>query len=181
MDVKWTKSEPISTKELAYLLGLGPQDAKKLNDDDAGISHNAVRTLIAEIGNRPEFGGWRLFSPVTKDEPGVEKMSSAQKFIENLGRANMRDRFIIETFGKDAYPFWQDREENQIISADEYSSLGEVGPIAKFRASGRFSRDGEDSDSEISVETDLLYEGMDDFSPNERTSSAPTTSRKDLS
>lgn len=186
-DVKWTKSEPISNTDLARLLNLSPEDAKRISDDDAGISHNSVRFLVSELGNRPEFGGWRLFSPVTSDEPGVEKMSSAQRFAENLGRANMRDRFIIETFGKDAYPFWRDREENQIISSDEYSTLGEVDPVAKFRATGRFTKDPNDVDGEASAEADLIYEGMPDFVPeppaptmNEANPSGAKTSRKDF-
>jgi hypothetical protein len=186
-DVKWTKSEPISNTDLSRLLNLSPEDAKRISDDDSGISHNAVRFLVAELGNRPEFGGWRLFSPVTSDEPGVEKMSSAQRFAENLGRANMRDRFIIETFGKDAYPFWADREENQIISSDEYSTLGEVDPVAKFRATGRFTPNPEDADGEASAEADLIYEGMPDFVPeapaptvNETNPAGAKTSRRDF-
>jgi hypothetical protein len=114
-------------------------------------------------------------------------MSSAQRFAENLGRANMRDRFIIETFGKDAYPFWADREENQIISSDEYSTLGEVDPVAKFRATGRFTPNPEDADGEASAEADLIYEGMPDFVPeapaptvNETNPAGAKTSRRDF-
>jgi len=175
-DVKWTKSEPISLTELSRLLNLSPEDTKKLGGEDAGISHNAVRFLIAELGNQKEFGGWRLFSPVTSDEPGVEKMTSPQRFAENLGRANMRDRFIIEAFGKDAYPFWSDREQGEIISSEEYATLGEVDPVAKFRATGRFSKSRNDEDGESSAEVDLIFEGMADFEPETNQPEAPKPS-----
>jgi antirestriction protein ArdC len=188
-DVNWTKSEPISISDLAKIMNLSPQDKKKLTSDDAGISHDSVRYLIAELGNQPEFAGWRLFSPVTDDEPGNARMSQAQRFAENLGRANMRDRFIIEAFGKDAYPFWYDGSEKEIIDADEYSSLGEVDPAAKFNAVGRFSRNPDDASGEAMAESDLIYEGMPDVSTRRaeeiaKTEEAPQitdkTSRKDF-
>lgn len=105
----WTQSRPLSVANLRELLGLNVVDEKKLREPNAGLSHDTVRYLLAEIGKQPEFSGWRLFAPVSDAEAEDLGMSPADRLVENIGRANMRDRFIIETFGADAYPFWKDR------------------------------------------------------------------------
>lgn len=156
--VSWTQSEPLSVADLAKMLNLGPNEVRQLQQPGAGLSHDAVRRLISVIGNRPEFSTWRLFSAVSNDEPEADNMSSMQRFAENIARANMRDRFIIETFGKDAYPYWYDSTENEIIPADEYARLGEISPEAKFLTTGSFSPTDKDYGSS-EIESDIIFEG----------------------
>jgi antirestriction protein ArdC/superfamily I DNA/RNA helicase len=161
---KWTQSRPITNEELGELLSLDRQNMEKLSQPGAGINHDAVRFLVAEIGKQPEFSGWRLFASVT-DENEISgddaSVRAARKFQENIARANMRDRFIIETFGKDAFPHWLDEEENRVISPDDFDDLGNVSRSSQFRSSGRFYRDSATrGDSE--AENTLLEESIDE-------------------
>ena len=182
----WTQSRPISVDELASLLSLDGTNRKKLSEPGAGISHDAVRSLIGEIGREPAFSGWELFAPLNRKTPGVSAMTSEERIAEAAGRANMRDRFIIETFGKDAFPFWFDPEENSTVNAEEYESLGEVSARSKFRAVGQFDRqDPLAGDSDIEV--DFYSEGLDmaelnaiDPDVEKESISADKTSRKDF-
>ena len=153
----FSQTRPISVDELGEMLALDKSQIKKLADPDAGITHDSVRFLLAAIGSEKDFESWSLFSPVQGNE--LEGGDNAERFVENLGRGNMRDRFIIETFGKEAYPHWVDNEENKIITQDEYVSLGEVSATSKFRATGRFSKKKE-SEFEARAEYDLLEESM---------------------
>ena len=153
----FSQTRPISIDELGEMLALDKSQIKKLADPDAGITHDSVRFLLAAIGSEKDFESWSLFSPVQGNE--LEGGDNAERFVENLGRGNMRDRFIIETFGKEAYPHWVDNEENKIITQDEYVSLGEVSATSKFRATGRFSKKKE-SEFEARAEYDLLEESM---------------------
>lgn len=174
--VRWTQSRPATRDEIAKMLGLSPADAAKMSAPDAGINHDAVRLLIAELGKRPELAAWRYFAPVTADEAKriipspdgdvVEDIPQVDLASENAGRANMRDRFIIETFGKDAFPHWFDVEENQSMTPEEYVNLGEVSETSKFRASGRFYPDSAirgDSEAEV----DIYSESFDSLLPEE--------------
>jgi hypothetical protein len=117
--------------------------------------------LVAELGKQPEFAGWRLFAPVTRADEDFAGMNAMERFAENLGRANMRDRFIIETFGKDAFPHWFDEEERNVITPDEYDSLGEVSRVSQFRASGRFDKDSA-TRGDSPVEEMLMEESIDE-------------------
>jgi hypothetical protein len=154
-----SQTRPITNTELASMLGLGRRDAALLEKDGAAINHDAVRYMLAETGKQKEFAAWRLFSPVSAAEAKDKKWNAEEVFTENIGRASMRDRFIVETFGKDAFPYWFDQEEQQSITPDEYASLGEVSPVAKFQAMGRFSKDNAtDGDSE--AEYELMLQGM---------------------
>lgn len=169
---RWTQSRPATRDEIAKMLGLNAVDAEKLKEPNAGVNHDAVRLLIAELGKQENLPAWRYFAPVSRDEAtriipnpegdiaeGVPQIDLA---MENAGRANMRDRFIIETFGKDAFPHWFDVEENQSITPDEYAQLGEVSEVSKFRATGRFAPDSATKgDSE--AEVDLYGESLDDI------------------
>jgi len=154
-----SQTRPITNAELASMLGLGRRDAALLEKDGAAINHDAVRYMLAETGKQKEFGAWRLFAPVDSAEAKQKKWNAEEVFAENIGRASMRDRFIVETFGKDAFPHWFDQEEQQSITPDEYASLGEVSPVAKFQAMGRFQKNSAtDGDSE--AEHNLMLEGM---------------------
>ena len=172
MGGKVIRSRSATRQEIAGLLGLSGQDKQRIENPDAGINHDAVRLLIAELGNRPELAGWRYFAPVSGDE--IRKIipsptgdtesitSQVDMAMENAGRANMRDRFIIETFGKDAFPYWFDQDEDEAISPSEYSQLGEVDERAKFRATGRFAPDDPfEGDSE--AEIDLYGQSFDEL------------------
>ena len=172
MSGKVIRSRSATRQEIAGLLGLSGQDKQRIENPDAGINHDAVRLLIAELGNRPELAGWRYFAPVSGDEirkiipsPTGETESITSQVdmaMENAGRANMRDRFIIETFGKDAFPYWFDQDEDEAISPSEYSQLGEVDERAKFRATGRFAPDDPfEGDSE--AEVDLYGQSFDEL------------------
>jgi hypothetical protein len=194
--VRWTQSRPATREELAKMLGLGVADTAKLKDPDAGVNHDAVRLLVAELGKQPELAAWRYFAPVSADEARqivpspegdtVEDIPQIDLAMENAGRANMRDRFIIETFGKDAFPHWFDTEENESITPDEYAQLGEVSEVSKFRATGRFFPDSATrGDSE--AEVDLYGESLDAILPSEgsiapsgETIRADKTSREDF-
>ena len=156
-----TQTRQMSVAELGTALNLPNQEIEKLNSDFAGINHESVRYLIAELGNQPEFVNWKLFSPTTNDEPGMESTAANDRFLENLARGAMRDRFIKETFGKDAYPFWYDAPEDEIVSAEEFSTLGEVDPTAKFLARGRFNgKKTKREDGESNAEVELMIEGQ---------------------
>lgn len=169
---RWTQSRPATRDEIAKMLGLNASDAAKLKEPNAGINHDAVRLLVAELGKQENLPAWRYFAPVSRDEATritpnpegdiVEGVPQVDLAMENAGRANMRDRFIIETFGKDAYPHWFDIEENQSMTPDEYAQLGEVSEVSKFRATGRFAPDSAtkgDSEAEI----DLYGESLDEI------------------
>jgi HK97 family phage prohead protease len=160
MIARWTQTRPLSNEELGKMLALRKSDIAKLSDDDAGITHDAVRFLLSEIGKQDGFDAWRLFAPTSEKEEGVSEMTPSEKFVENLGRANMRDRFIIETFGKDAFPYWIDKEENGVISQKEYASLGEVSETGKFRSTGIFSKKRGESEFGSMAEEMLLEEAV---------------------
>jgi HK97 family phage prohead protease len=195
-DIAWTQSRPISVEELADMLSLDGENAKKLGEPNAGISHDAVRTLIGEIGREEAFPGWKLFSPVTPndkvteiDDAGEEverALTDAEKMEEVLGRANMRDRFIVETFGSDAYPFWWDTDESRAMTPEEYRDLGEVSAASKFMAGGMFDKDDPVAgDSEIEADYYLEgFEGVDIPAVEENVTAeeikADKTSRKDF-
>jgi HK97 family phage prohead protease len=166
------RARSATRQEIASLLGLSGQDKQRIENPDAGINHDAVRLLVAELGNRPELAAWRYFAPVSRDEirkiipsPTGDTESITPEVdmaMENAGRANMRDRFIIETFGKDAFPHWFDQDEGEAITPDEYSKLGEVDERAKFRATGRFAPDDPfEGDSE--AEIDLYGQSFDEL------------------
>ena len=174
--IRWTQSRPATRDEISKMLGLSPANAAKMREPDAGINHDAVRLLIAELGKQKELSAWRYFAPVSANEAKkvvqspegdiIEDISQIDLASENAGRANMRDRFIIETFGKDAFPYWFDVEENQSMTPEEYVQLGEVSETSKFRASGRFYPDSAtrgDSEAEI----DLYGESFDMLLPEE--------------
>ena len=116
--------------------------------------------MLSEIGKQDGFDAWKLFAPTSEKEEGVSEMTPSEKFVENLGRANMRDRFIIETFGKDAFPYWIDKEENGVISQKEYASLGEVSETGKFRSTGIFSKKRGESEFGSMAEEMLLEEAV---------------------
>jgi hypothetical protein len=155
-----------------------------------------VRTLIGEIGREEAFPGWKLFSPVTPndkvteiDDAGEEverALTDAEKMEEVLGRANMRDRFIVETFGSDAYPFWWDTDESRAMTPEEYRDLGEVSAASKFMAGGMFDKDDPVAgDSEIEADYYLEgFEGVDIPAVEENVTAeelkADKTSRKDF-
>jgi len=160
MIARWTQTRPLNNDELGKMLALGKSDIAKLSDDDAGVTHDAVRFLLSEIGKQDGFDAWRLFAPTSEKEEGVSEMTPSEKFVENLGRANMRDRFIIETFGKDAFPYWIDKEENGVISQKEYASLGEVSETGKFRSTGIFSKKRGESEFGSMAEEMLLEEAV---------------------
>jgi antirestriction protein ArdC len=160
MIARWTQTRPLNNDELGKMLALSKSDIAKLSDDDAGITHDAVRFLLSEIGKQDGFDAWRLFAPTSEKEEGVSEMTPSEKFVENLGRANMRDRFIIETFGKDAFPYWIDKEENAVISQKEYASLGEVSETGKFRSTGIFSKKRGESEFASTAEEMLLEEAV---------------------
>jgi antirestriction protein ArdC len=160
MIARWTQTRPLNNDELGKMLALSKSDIAKLSDDDAGITHDAVRFLLSEIGKQDGFDAWRLFAPTSEKEEGVSEMTPSEKFVENLGRANMRDRFIIETFGKDAFPYWVDKEENAVISQKEYASLGEVSETGKFRSTGIFSKKRGESEFASTAEEMLLEEAV---------------------
>ena len=157
---RWTQTRPLSNDELGKMLALSKTDIKKLSDDDSGITHDSVRFLLAEIGKQKGFEAWRLFAPTSLKEEGVQEMSPADKFVANLERANMRDRFIIEAFGKDAFPYWIDKEENTVIGQKEYSTLGEVSEMGKFRSTGIFSKKRGASEFGSTAEEMLLEEAV---------------------
>jgi len=174
--IRWTQSRPATREELAKMLGLSPADTAKIKEPDAGINHDAVRLLVAELGKQPDLAAWRYFAPVTADEAKriipspdgdtTENIPYVDLARENAGRANMRDRFIIETFGKDAFPHWFDTEENESMTPDEYAQLGEVSEVSKFRATGRFAPDSATKgDSE--AEVDLYGESFDLLNPSD--------------
>lgn len=198
----WTQSRPLSVANLRELLGLNVVDEKKLREPNAGLSHDTVRYLLAEIGKQPEFSGWRLFAPVSDAEAEDLGMSPSERLVENIGRANMRDRFIIETFGADAYPFWKDRggfidgisqDESQgprrMISSNQYREFEETDSMRRFNAVGTFE-DSWESRDDSEAEVELAYEGtagatLDEI-PVEIARSAPRNSgsrieRRDLS
>jgi antirestriction protein ArdC len=160
MIARWTQTRPLNNDELGKMLALGKSDIAKLSDDDAGVTHDAVRFLLSEIGKQDGFDAWKLFAPTSEKEEGVSEMTPSEKFVENLGRANMRDRFIIETFGKDAFPYWIDKEENGVISQKEYASLGEVSETGKFRSTGIFSKKRGESEFGSMAEEMLLEEAV---------------------
>jgi HK97 family phage prohead protease len=135
-----TQTRSINADELATMLGLPPQEAQKLRDPQAGISHDDVRRLVAAIANSDDFPAWQYFGSVSFRTAGRDAVAQRGVIGENMNRRLMRDRFIIETFGEDAYPHWYDRDEGQYISPEEYADLGEVSPSAKFRAFGSFER-----------------------------------------
>lgn len=168
--IRWTQSRPATREEIGKMLGLSPANMAKIKEDGAGINHDAVRLLIAELGKQEDLPGWRYFAPVSAEEairitPDPEgdfvgRVPEVDLALENAGRANMRDRFIIETFGKDAFPHWFDTEENRPMTQEEYVDLGEVSEVSKFRATGRFYPDSAtrgDSEAEI----DLYGESLD--------------------
>jgi len=160
MIARWTQTRPLSNEELGKMLSLSKTDIAKLSDDDAGITHDSVRFLLAAMGQQEGFEAWNFFAPTSTTEDGVSAMSTSEKFVENLGRANMRDRFIIETFGKDAFPYWIDKDENTVIGQKEYSSLGEVSEMSKFRSSGLFSNKRNESNFSSTAEEMLLEEAV---------------------
>ena len=160
MIARWTQTRPLNNDELGKMLALSKSDIAKLSDDDAGITHDAVRFLLSELGKQDGFDAWRLFAPTSEKEEGVSEMTPSEKFVENLGRANMRDRFIIETFGKDAFPYWIDKEENAVINQKEYASLGEVSETGKFRSTGIFSKKRGESEFASTAEEMLLEEAV---------------------
>lgn len=159
---RWTQTRPLSNDELGKMLALSKTDIQKLSNDDSGITHDSVRFLLAEIGKQEGFEAWRLFAPTSLKEEGVREMSPADKFVANLERANMRDRFIIEAFGKDAFPYWVDKEENSVISQQEYSTLGEISEMGKFRSVGIFSKKRGASEFGSTAEEMLLEEAVFD-------------------
>lgn len=193
MSTNWSTSEPITKAKLAKLLGLraGPQ-LNALTKQDAALSFNTVKYLIAEIGKSPDFNGWRLFSPVSDEQAKELGLRGAERLAEDLGRAAMRERFIIETFGEDAYPFWYnklkkpDPEENfddvfqlsqtelpetagEMITPAQYADLYENSPVSRFIAEGKFqnapnSRD--DSEVELSLLLSLFPDIDGDVSWN---------------
>jgi hypothetical protein len=167
--VYWTQSEPLTIPKLAKLLGLNVTEEAKLKGDTAALTHDTVRYLLAEIGSQPEFSGWRLFSPVSDMEAEEEGMNAIERLVENTGRANMRDRFIIETFGADAYPYWHDRGDfiggiaeeeiygsGKMLTAEEFDDLEDG--ARRFNAVGKFENSpAARDDSEAEVE--LSYQG----------------------
>lgn len=194
--IGWTQSRPASRQEIARMLGLSASDAAKLKEPDAGINHDAVRLLIAELGRQEELAAWRYFAPVSADEARQiipspqgdteEMIPQLDLALENAGRANMRDRFIIETFGKDAFPHWFDTEENQPITPEEYAQLGEVSEVSKFRATGRFAPDSAtrgDSEAEVDLygeSLDMVMPAEGSVAPSGETVRADKTSREDF-
>lgn len=143
---------PITTRELASMFGINDKAViRKLEMEDAGISHNDVMNLIAEIGNQPEIPLWRFFSPTTPDE----KYSGDLRLAENVARSGMRRRFVIETFGKDAYPNWEN-EYGDKISQDAYENMADK--KAKFEFFGSFPETGTDY---VDADVNLMREGID--------------------
>ena len=191
--LQWTQTRPVTRKELATLLGLNGPNAAMLEAPDAGINHDAVRLLIAELGKQPELSAWRYFSPVSAEEVAkvippspsgaVEEFSKIDLALENVGRANMRDRFIIETFGKDAFPHWFDPEEGESITPDEYSKLGEISAVSKFRSTGRFDPEDPtkgDSEAEYDLYGELIDGVLPSAEPDGELISGDKTSREDF-
>jgi superfamily I DNA/RNA helicase len=148
----------LSSAELGTMLNLTISESRKLNSPNAGLSFNDVMYLIAEIGNEPRFDSWRLFSPTTLDESGVSESDYMQRAIDNLGRAKLRERFVLETFGKDAFPMYIGRNEKNRISQSEYEKMDSD---KRFEYGGIFKDDGSSEDAN----TELMYEGMRSDSP----------------
>jgi|GEM_PF-792239 len=153
-DGKVTERRPIDNKELSKLLNLNPTEEKKLDSPNAGLSYNDVMYLIAEIGNEPIFDSWRLFAPTKSDEK-ISNQSALTMAMENLGRAKFRERFLLETFGKDAFPMYIDSKKgvDNKISQSDYSILDDD---ERFSFGGAFRNDGDADDAN----TELMYEGM---------------------
>ena len=148
----------ITTRELASMLGVNDKAViRKLDMDNAGISHNDVMNLIAEIGNQPEMPFWRLFSPTTPDEFDYQgEKSTLDRFFENANRSLMRQRFVTETFGKDAYPQWRS-SDGRDLNQDEYEKMEDG--IEKF---SQFSGSFPESDKTFKdADEDLTLEGYD--------------------
>jgi len=149
-------SNPISVNDLIDLLGItDPKQRELLKEDDAGISFNSVMNLIAELGNQPELSTWRLFSPTTSDEDDIQQMAGKDLLTENVARSLMRERFMIETFGKDAYPSFQTRNGRK-INGQQFDRLSvDEDDNEKFSARGMWP-DTEYDDAN----NDLVMEGM---------------------
>lgn len=148
----------INNEELAMMLNLSVSESKKLDSPNAGLSFNDFMYLVAEIGNEPRFDSWRLFSPTTPDEIGISESNYSQKAVENLGRAKLRERFALETFGKDAFPMYLSRDGKTRISQEEYGKLDDE---ERFGYGGIFKDDGSADDAN----TELMYEGLRTNSP----------------
>lgn len=148
----------ITSRELASMFGVNDKAIlRRLSLDDAAVSHNDVMNLIAEIGNQPEMPFWRLFSPTTPDEFDYQgDASTAERFFENANRSLMRQRFITEAFGKDAYPQWRDRSGKTISQADYEDMPNDMRKFATI--SGSFP----ESDKAFKdADEDLTLEGYD--------------------
>jgi hypothetical protein len=148
----------ITTRELASMLGVNDKALiRRLDMDNAGISHNDVMNLIAEIGNQPEMPFWRLFSPTTPDEFDYQgEKSTLDRFFENANRSLMRQRFVTEAFGKDAYPQWRS-SDGRDLNQNEYEKMQDG--IEKF---SQFSGSFPESDKTFKdADEDLTLEGYD--------------------
>lgn len=138
------RSNPISNTQLAKLLGItSPKELNAMKEDDAGIPFNAIMYLISELGNEPELTSWALFSPTTPDEASYASMKPIDRLAENVARSKMRERFMLETFGRDAYPTFE--LNGRRITQEEYDRLDDD---EKFDANGAWPQ--------------LFTEGFDD-------------------
>ena len=174
------ESRNMTIDELAELLGIPPSEKRKLSEPGAGISHSSFQYLVAALGSTksprkydkndvetpPElyFPQWKLLAPVTKQDLTEIGANNLDAIAMAVGRGQMRDRMLIETFGKDAYPIWYDRDapSPEFLTPDEYENLDAVDSRARFMAQGRFDRDDQYKGMESEAEYELLYgEGLD--------------------
>jgi len=159
---KNNSTRELNNIELASLLGITDfSSIRKMDREDAAISYNDVMNLIAEIGNTKEFPLWKLFSPTTPDEDGFGGAeNSMDRFFENANRSLMRQRFMTEAFGKDAYPRWR-KPDGTVISQNDYEKLND--DLDKFKTSGQFPFDGDyEADRPYKdADVDLTFEGYD--------------------
>jgi hypothetical protein len=146
------QTEQISIDDLGRMLGLSAVETEKLRQPNAGINQDAVRRLIAELGKQKPFAAFRVFAIPSIDSesspfpsgyrpntPAERSRFGMWSLLTAQGRDDMRERFIIETFGKDAFPYWWDPGEGRMLTQDAYAVLGEDAPTAKHYSTGSFS------------------------------------------
>jgi len=192
-----SESRNLTLDELATMLGISGKDKESIEAREAlgrpgaGISHTDMHFLLGALAEAASpdkeqrstgivkkgfryFPQWKLFGAVDGDDWQNLDMKNPLEALElGLRRGQMRDRFIIETFGKDAFPLWFDRTEGSLIDGirsgmvidqdayDELETLGRDGQRARFLAQGRFDREDGSLGMESRADDELIFGGMD--------------------